>query len=124
MKQPEWIEWDVKFDGDCPVPDGHDVEVRFLDGETERNDMPEEWNWYNTPKHVTDLDIVAYRDWTAFTNEQGESAAHKSDADVKALRDALSGLLNALPSATTHPAIIAAREALDKTKPTGEIRCI
>lgn len=41
----------------------------------------------------------------------------QADADVKALRDALEGLLNALPSATTHPAIIAAREALTETKP-------
>ena len=39
----------------------------------------------------------------------------QANEDIKALRDALEGLLNALPSATTHPAIIAAREALDRT---------
>ena len=39
----------------------------------------------------------------------------QADEDVKALRDAIEGLLNALPSATTHPAIIAARAALNKT---------
>ena len=49
--------------------------------------------------------------------KQGESATHNTNEDVKALRDALEGLLNALPSATTHPAIIAAREALTKTNP-------
>lgn len=34
------------------------------------------------------------------------------DAEIARLRDALQGLLNALPSATTHPAIKAARAAL------------
>lgn len=33
-------------------------------------------------------------------------------ADHDRMREALEGLLNALPSATTHPAIKAAREAL------------
>lgn len=35
-------------------------------------------------------------------------------ADHDRMRDALEGLLNALPSATTHPAIKAARKALQE----------
>ena len=70
--EPDWIEWDNEEDSLCPVPNGNDVEVRFLDGQTSRDTNPEEWTWYNTPDHVTDSDIVAYRDWTAFKQNQQE----------------------------------------------------
>ena len=41
------------------------------------------------------------------------------EADNKRLREALEGLLNALPSATTHPAIKAARSAVAHSQGKG-----
>lgn len=69
-KDPEWIEWDKERYSACPVPSGNDVEVRFLDGTVRRDTNPEGWTWYNYPGNVTDSDIVAYRDWTVFNEQQ------------------------------------------------------
>lgn len=52
-------------------------------------------------------------------NQQAEDLRRCCDsleADNKRLREALQGLLDALPSATTHPAIRAAKAALEKQK--------
>lgn len=67
---PEWIEWDDYCTHECPVPAGHDVEVKLRDGKTERDSEPETWDWYNDPDYVADWNIVAYRDWTAFYEQQ------------------------------------------------------
>ena len=48
-------------------------------------------------------------------NEGYDGTIAKRDLEVERLRTALQGLLDALPSATTHPAIAAARAALQET---------
>lgn len=67
---PEWIKWDAYCTHECPVPSGHDVEVRWRDGTLSRDEMPEDWNWYNNPRSKKEVDIIAYRDWTAFYEQQ------------------------------------------------------
>jgi hypothetical protein len=67
MKEPEWIS--NPMIGECPVPDGHDVEVKFRDGTTIRDKSPHLWVW----RDASDFDdIIEYRDWTAFYQQQGK----------------------------------------------------
>lgn len=53
--EPEWIEW---CGGACPVRNGADVEMRFRDGDVDRDDDPHGWDWNHIGR---DGDIVAYR---------------------------------------------------------------
>ncbi|HEY9814849.1 MAG TPA: hypothetical protein V6D20_03450, partial [Candidatus Obscuribacterales bacterium] len=57
---PEWVEWSG---GECPVPQGNDVEVKFLDGQIHRDRQPEGWAW--NAREVSCI-IEKYRDWTAW----------------------------------------------------------
>ncbi|MFT0546969.1 hypothetical protein ACMHYO_11575 [Allopusillimonas ginsengisoli] len=66
--------------------------------------------------------FLAYRNGYAYSQADTRSDIQNLEAsrdgyrrDVGALRDALLGLLDALPSATTHPAIKRAKDALLET---------
>lgn len=64
MSEPAWIEHDGS--AVCPVPAGHDVEVRFRGGHTERDTEPEVWLW----RDQGNFPITHYRDWTAWEQQQ------------------------------------------------------
>lgn len=66
--EPEWLP--NPMTGECPVPYGNDVEVRFLEGAMKRNQRPEVWRWAR---------VANYRDWTAFNQQQTKPAPTKSD---------------------------------------------
>ena len=66
MNEPEWIEHDGS--ADCPVPAGHDVEVRFTDQCTDRDREPEDWTWERRGYYITH-----YRDWTAWEQQQASA---------------------------------------------------
>lgn len=63
--EPEWVP--NPMTGECPIPDGHDVELKFPTGETQRNNCPEAWYW---DSNLDSLAITHYRDWTAFNQQQ------------------------------------------------------
>lgn len=75
MKEPEWLP--NPMTGECPVPDGHDVEVMFDYEETCRDEGPESWNWRQLKPSEGNV-ITHYRDWTAFNQQQAQSTT-KSD---------------------------------------------
>jgi len=77
MKEPKWLP--NPMTGKCPVPDGHDVEVKFANGETCRDDGPESWHWENISGNET---ITHYRDWTAFNQQQAQAETTKSDGST------------------------------------------
>lgn len=53
-----WIEWSG---GDCPVPEGTLVDVKFANGEPAAGVIPaEEWDWTHD-EPIDGFDIVAYR---------------------------------------------------------------
>ncbi|MBV2180932.1 MAG: hypothetical protein KUL86_06810 [Castellaniella sp.] len=71
--------------------------------------------------HVNEL-FLAYRRGYAYSQADTRSDIQNLEAsrdgyrnDVSVLRDALLGLLDVLPSATTHPAIKRAKDALRET---------
>lgn len=66
--KPKWIEHDGS--AVCPVPAGHDVEVRFRDAPSDRDRDPQGWTWEDA---YGDCSITHYRDWTAFKQEQSMS---------------------------------------------------
>lgn len=66
-----WIEWNG---GECPVPVGHDVSVKFRCGYTERNKLPSDWRWDHRDGSAADCDIVAY-----FDHDAERSAALSTD---------------------------------------------
>tara|TARA_Y100001951_G_scaffold105377_1_gene122749 strand:+ start:6862 stop:7632 length:771 start_codon:yes stop_codon:yes gene_type:complete len=51
-----WIAWHGNEGDVCPLPDGTPHEVRFDDGQTIKDDMPETWNWGESQEP-----IIAYR---------------------------------------------------------------
>lgn len=51
--------WQAWPGGECPVPEGTLVDVRFRDGYTEESRPAEYWAWTNGGKHLRD--IVAWR---------------------------------------------------------------
>lgn len=67
MNEPEWLP--NPMTGECPVPDGHDVEVMLANEETIRNANPDRWHW----KYIGDTAITHYRDWTAFNQQQAQA---------------------------------------------------
>lgn len=69
--EPEWIKWEG-LTGVCPVPAGHDVAVRFDDGTVCRNKLPEGWDWRYGQVYPFGANIIAYRDWTEFKQQQEE----------------------------------------------------
>lgn len=71
MKEPEWLP--NPMTGECPVPNGHDVEVKLSSGVTGRNKHPKDWSW-QAGKFITH-----YRDWTAFNQQQAKPTPTKSD---------------------------------------------
>jgi hypothetical protein len=75
MKEPEWLL--NPMTGECPVPDGHDVEVGLIDGTKGRDTRPKGWPW-------KDGNLTHYRDWTAFNEQQKkrEPKAVKSDGST------------------------------------------
>lgn len=68
IEQPAWIEWQG---GVCPVAPGTDCEVRFEDGEVERDYGPEGWNWGD----VGVRSITHYRVWSAEPTWQAQALA-------------------------------------------------
>lgn len=73
MKEPEWLP--TRMTSECPVPDGHDTEYKYKDGNRSRNKSPERQSWV--------LDgIIEYRDWTAF-NQQQEKPKPNEVVDMK-----------------------------------------
>lgn len=56
----EWIEWKG---GDCPVPAGTRVELKFRHGRTCKANSPQGWRWTDssTEERGSEFDIVAYR---------------------------------------------------------------
>jgi Zn-finger nucleic acid-binding protein len=66
MKEPKWLPNPMTVE--CPVRDGHDVEVKFRDGGTKRDKSPQLRVWGDSGEFD---DIIEYRDWTAF-NEQNK----------------------------------------------------
>jgi len=82
-REPGWI----KHNGSpvCPVPKGHDVEIRWGDGTTERRieeASPSVWRDWPNQLHLC---IVAYRDWTVFKERQMLDAI----ADGRTLSEAM-----------------------------------
>jgi hypothetical protein len=55
--EPEWIDW---HGGECPVPEGTRVEVRFRIEQTAERSDPENWRWDHRPEGGGG-DIIAYR---------------------------------------------------------------
>lgn len=58
--EPWWIQHNGS--AECPVPEGHTVELLFKDGGSIVDNKPEQWKWGTTG---SDSDITHYRDWTA-----------------------------------------------------------
>ena len=54
----EWIEW---AGGDCPVPEGIEVDVKFQNGEVCDNGMVPSTSWDWAHGDCGGYDIVAYR---------------------------------------------------------------
>jgi hypothetical protein len=73
MNEPKWLP--NPMTGECPVPDGHDVEVKLANGETIRNANPDRWHW----KYIGDIAITHFRDWTDFNQQQTKPTPTKSD---------------------------------------------
>jgi hypothetical protein len=48
----EWTDED-RAKGKCPVPDGSDVTVWFVDGATDRDRAPQGWLWGEVPHNIT-----------------------------------------------------------------------
>lgn len=59
MSELNFVLWNG---GECPVPAGHDVTVKFRDGCIIWDNSPELWDW---PHNGTDNDIIGYYDHTA-----------------------------------------------------------
>lgn len=78
MNEPAWIEHDGS--AVCPVPAGHDVEVRFRGMSGGRDNCPEIWRW---SRHNNATDITHYRDWTAWE----QSKMTKADDVPRALAE-------------------------------------
>ncbi len=76
MNEPEWLP--NPMTGECPVPDGHDVEIILSDGHIYRDCHPKIWSWYE----FGDGEITHYRDWTAFKQQQSATVATKSDGST------------------------------------------
>lgn len=79
MKEPEWLP--NPMTGECPVPYGHDVEIKFESSAKCRDDSPEDWGWGQGIGEITH-----YRDWTIFNQQQDKPTPTKSDGskyDVK-----------------------------------------
>lgn len=71
-KEPEWIEHDGS--AVCPVPAGHDVEVRFGDSFADRDKKPESWAWGWGNSEPAGLRLIThYRDWTAWEQQQASA---------------------------------------------------
>lgn len=73
--EPPWLP--NPCTGECPVPAGHDCEVKFADGYKWRCVSPEEWGWGDRGGGT----VTHYRDWTAW-------AAPQAMTDWKATVDA------------------------------------
>lgn len=84
--EPDWIEHDGS--AVCPVPAGHNVEVRFRDGTAcSEPDIAQHWYWRHDGGKA---DITHYRDWTVFEQQ----AAGKDDVagfPIGALVEKISG---------------------------------
>lgn len=52
----KWIEW---LGGECPIPDGQLVEIRFRNGDALVVAMAGAWQWWHSGKKY---DVVAYRE--------------------------------------------------------------
>lgn len=72
--EPEWLP--NPMTGECPVPDGNDVEIMLKNNERNRDDDPEGWNW----GAIGDGAITHYRDWTAFNQQQAKPAPSQQPA--------------------------------------------
>ena len=75
MKEPEWLP--NPMTGECPVPDGHDVEIKFENSAKCRDDSPEYWGWGQGIGEITH-----YRDWTSFNQQQAKPVPTKSDGST------------------------------------------
>lgn len=74
MKEPEWLP--NPMTGECPVPDGHDVDVKLRDGLIINGANASNCRW----KHGgIGSDITHYRAWTAFNQQQSKTTPTKSD---------------------------------------------
>lgn len=76
VAEPEWLP--NPMTGECPVPDGHDVEIMLKNNVRHRDNDPEGWNW----KAVGDKAIAQFIDWTAFNQQQAKPTPTKSDGST------------------------------------------
>jgi len=77
MNEPEWLP--NPMTGECPVPYGHDVEVRLESNSIGRSRNPEEYCWGEIGSLLA---ITHYRDWTLFNQQQAKPAPTKSDGST------------------------------------------
>jgi hypothetical protein len=77
MKEPEWQP--NPMTGECPVPDGHDVEVKFPNGNEKRDNYPGDYCWGEIGNLLA---ITHYRDWTAFNQQQTKTESKQQPAHV------------------------------------------
>ena len=68
--------------GECPVPDGCDVEIKFSNGEGRITNRPENWDW-------NDENLTHYRKCTALNQKQ-----EKPDLSYEASYNRLDKLVN------------------------------
>ena len=64
--EPEWIEHDGS--AVCPVPAGHDVELKYRNGDIRRTDEAQHlaYDWDHGCMDMPQHDITHYRDWSAW----------------------------------------------------------
>ena len=72
MKEPEWLP--NPMTGECPVPDGHDVEAKRADGEIIH--LVTHWG------DIGERSVTHYRDWTAFNQQKAKPTPSKSDGST------------------------------------------
>lgn len=70
MKEPEWLP--NPMTGECPVPDGNDVEAKRADGEIIH--CVTHWG------DIGERSVTHYRDWTAFNQQQAKTAPNQQPA--------------------------------------------
>lgn len=96
MKDDGWIEW---HGGECPVPAGTLIDLRFRDGDVLERVMSYEWRWCH---EGWDADIVAYRISKPAEPPKPDTSAEENRLWHGYAGKALQGLL-ACPDATgTH----------------------
>jgi hypothetical protein len=77
MKEPEWLP--NPMTGECPVPNGNDVELRFKNKKTSRSTKSHLFDW---GPFGLGFSVQSYRDWTAFNQQQNKPTPTKSDGST------------------------------------------